>query len=239
MHFLLSNDDGIEAEGLLHLARAAARFGKVTIVAPSAQCSAMSQHITIRTPMRLEPVEYPVEGVTAWKLDGTPADCVKVALHFLLKEKPNYVFSGLNHGWNSGFDTCYSGTVAAALEGLMEGVPSAAFSTAFPLSFETTDAFLDETIRMILEGANTPNEIWNVNFPGCPPGQCAGILKDVVPASFQVFADVVTGEKTEDGSWLVMETGLPENPERFVPGTDIYGLFHNYVTVGKLNCPVL
>ena len=88
MNLLITNDDGINAQGIAVLARAAAPFGKVTVVAPARQCSAMSHRITLGRPLRLETVDFPVENVSAYSLDGTPADCVKAALDAILPESP-------------------------------------------------------------------------------------------------------------------------------------------------------
>ena len=97
MNILVTNDDGIQAQGIGVLAKAASRFGKVTVVAPARQCSAMSHRITLGSPMRLERVEFPWENVTAYSLTGTPADCVKAALDAILPEKPDVVLLSLIH----------------------------------------------------------------------------------------------------------------------------------------------
>ena len=101
---LLVNDDGIRADGLILLARLASRLGEVTVAAPDSQCSAMSHRITVHGELRVKKVDFPAGGVTAYSVSGTPADCVKVALHYLLSEKPDIVFSGINRGYNAGVD---------------------------------------------------------------------------------------------------------------------------------------
>ena len=98
MNIFITNDDGISAQGIAVLARAAAGFGRVTLVAPARQCSAMSHRITLGKPLRLEAVDFPVENVTAYSLEGTPADCVKAALDAILPERPDVVLSGIHHG---------------------------------------------------------------------------------------------------------------------------------------------
>ena len=128
MNILITNDDGINAQGIAVLARAAAEFGQVTLVAPARQCSAMSHRITLGRPLRLEQVDFPVPQVEAYSLDGTPADCVKAALDAILTERPDVVLSGINHGYNVGFDVAYSGTVGAAMEALMNGISAIALS---------------------------------------------------------------------------------------------------------------
>ena len=123
MKILVVNDDSIHAPGIVLLAKAAMELGEVTVVAPANQCSAMSQRITIRGDMRVDKVQdFPVPVKAAYKVDGTPADCLKIAMQYLLEEKPDYVFSGINDGYNAGFDIAYSGTLGAAFEAVMNGV---------------------------------------------------------------------------------------------------------------------
>ena len=105
MKVLIVNDDSISAPGIAMLAKAAAELGEVWVVAPKHQCSAMSQKLTIHGDMLLEKaVDFPVQGVKAYCLEGTPVDCVKVALQHLMQEKPDFVFSGINNGYNTGYD---------------------------------------------------------------------------------------------------------------------------------------
>ena len=105
MKILIVNDDSIRAPGIAVLAKAAMAFGDVTVVAPSEQCSALSQKLTLRETMVLQQVkDFPVPVKEAWKLGGTPVDCVKVALEGILTEKPDWVLSGINNGYNAGFE---------------------------------------------------------------------------------------------------------------------------------------
>ncbi len=121
----------IDSPGIALLAQAAGEFGRVWVVAPDAQCSAMSQKVTIRGGLTAKPVEnFPAKVEGAYRVTGSPADCVRVALDCLLEERPDYVFSGINDGYNVGYDIAYSGTVGAAMEAVMHGVPAIAFSNA-------------------------------------------------------------------------------------------------------------
>ena len=109
MNILVVNDDSISAPGIALLAKAAMALGDVWVVAPEFQCSAMSQKLTLREPLAVKKVEdFPVDVRAAWQVSGTPVDCVKVALDYFLPEKPDYVFSGINNGYNAGFDIAYS-----------------------------------------------------------------------------------------------------------------------------------
>jgi len=125
MRLLISNDDGILAHGIECLQAAAEPLGEVWVVAPDREQSAMSHSLTLHHPVR--PVK---RGDRRWQIDGTPTDCVMIAVEALMPEKPDFVLSGINHGQNMGEDVLYSGTVAAAMEGLALGVPSIAISFA-------------------------------------------------------------------------------------------------------------
>jgi 5'-nucleotidase len=125
MRLLCTNDDGILAHGLECLVRAASPLGEITVVAPDREQSATSHSLTLHHPLR--PVK---RGERRYQVDGTPTDCVMIAVEALMPERPDFVLSGVNHGQNMGEDTLYSGTVAAAMEGLALGIPSIAVSFA-------------------------------------------------------------------------------------------------------------
>lgn len=125
MRLLVTNDDGILAHGIECLCAAAEPLGEVTVVAPDREQSATSHSLTLHHPLR--PVR---RGERKWQVDGTPTDCVMLAIEALMPERPDFVLSGINHGQNMGEDVLYSGTVAAAMEGLNLGIPSIAVSFA-------------------------------------------------------------------------------------------------------------
>ena len=132
MRILISNDDGVFADGIRCLAaEAAARGHQVSVVCPDQERSATGHGLTLQTPLRAERAdELFAPGIRAWACSGTPSDCVKLALFALLDEWPDLVLSGINHGPNLGTDTLYSGTVSAAMEGTIEGLPALAVSSA-------------------------------------------------------------------------------------------------------------
>src|SRR5512132_4478110 len=125
MRLLVTNDDGILAQGIECLRAAAEPLGEVTVVAPDREQSATSHSLTLHHPLRPIP-----RGERRWQVDGTPTDCVMLAIEALMPTRPDFVLSGINHGQNMGEDVLYSGTVAAAMEGLALGIPSIAISFA-------------------------------------------------------------------------------------------------------------
>jgi len=189
MRILVVNDDGIKAPGIKRLVQMAAGLGEVWVVAPAAQCSAMSHRITVRGDLEVKPYDFPATGVTAYSVGGTPADCVKVALGCLMTEKPDIVFSGINAGYNVGRDILYSGTIGAAMEALCWGVPAIAFSVAEEDECEVLNTYLEPVAKELISKTLPQNEIWNVNFPGCTLEEYKGILWDRIPDQNQYYRD--------------------------------------------------
>lgn len=179
MKLLIANDDGIFALGVRVLANTLAAAGhEVTVVCPDRERSATGHGLTLHQPIRADIVAaiFAPE-VTAWSCSGTPSDCVKLALHALLKEnRPDFVLSGINHGSNLGTDVLYSGTVSAAMEGAIEGIPSMALSLASFSSTEFRPAA--EFACRFLANPNArslpPAVLLNVNVPALPEAEIAG-----------------------------------------------------------------
>ena len=238
-NILIVNDDGVEAEGLRMLAENAARIGDVWVVAPDRQCSAMSQRITIFDPLPIRRVDFPVAVKGAWSVGGTPADCVKAALNHLLPVRPDLLFSGINHGFNTGFDIAYSGTIGAAMEGLMKGVPSYAFSMSMGGSFALVERELFPVMQQVLSLPREPGSIWNVNFPGVEPENCRGVLWDRSIAPMQLYLDRYAFEKQADGSLLMINRSVPAAAELAPEGSDVHAVLNGYISVGRLRCAVL
>lgn len=238
MNILVTNDDGINAEGIVVLARAAKRFGDVTVVAPASQCSAMSHRITIGREMRLEECTFPVEGVKAYSLDGTPADCVKAAIDAVMPECPDVVLSGINIGYNVGFEIAYSGTVGAAMDALMYGVPAIAVSRNDVGSFDAVEEALPPIFETLLNNPPAKNEIWNVNFPGV---KAKGILWDRKPAAGGYYDARMRIEKSENGvvvkypPLLDVDNSKPRGAE----DSDLRAVINGYISIGKLKFELL
>lgn len=177
LNILCSNDDGVFAYGLDCLVRAATPLGAVTIVAPDREQSATSHSLTLHHPLR--PVQL---ADRRWQVDGTPTDCVMLGVEALMSQKPDFVFSGVNHGQNMGEDVLYSGTVAAAMEGLVLGIPSVAISFAggdLRGDHERLDDLvvpLTHLLRHLVGLKSFPsNTLFNVNFPGVPAAEIKGV----------------------------------------------------------------
>jgi len=173
MNILVSNDDGILAPGLALLADVCRDVASVTVVAPDREQSGTSHSLTLHRPLR--PQRRP-DG--AYQVDGTPTDCVMLALQALMPEPPDFVFSGVNHGPNMGEDVLYSGTVAAAMEAVMLGVPGIAISFAGNQP-ETLATYRDTLVRLIgkilCAQPFPPQMLLNINLPPVPASEVQGI----------------------------------------------------------------
>lgn len=130
MHFLVTNDDGIHSEGLHHLVKFLMEIGKVTVVAPDIENSAKSQAITLNRPIEFKSYQSGIDKWKGFSVNGTPSDCIKLAISRLLTTPPDWVISGINQGDNLGQYVYYSGTVGAAVEGVLHGIPSIAISAS-------------------------------------------------------------------------------------------------------------
>ena len=172
---LVTNDDGIHSPGLIALARAMKELGEVYIVAPDRERSAVSHSLTLHRPLKVEKLSEDV-----FSIDGTPTDCVILAISKLLPERPALVASGINRGGNLGGDISYSGTVSGAIEGTILGIPSFAISLVTgdepqPIHFESASAFATRIGRSILEKSLPPDTLLNINVPNADKSKILGI----------------------------------------------------------------
>lgn len=165
MRILVSNDDGYQARGLRTLAQSLVRIGTVTVVAPDRNRSGASNSLTLENPLRVEQAEESV-----YYVNGTPSDCVHVAITGLLDEEPDMVVSGINHGANLGDDVLYSGTVAAATEGRFLGLPAIAVSLVGEQGwhFETAAEITRRLVERLIADPLPRDTILNVNVPDVP-----------------------------------------------------------------------
>ncbi len=165
---LISNDDGITSKGIRFLVELMKELGDVVVVAPDGPQSGMGHAITIGNTLRLEATDI-FGDIKAYECSGTPADCVKIAKHFVLKDrKPDLVVSGINHGSNTSISVLYSGTMSAAIEGAMEGLPAIGFSLcdySSEADFAHVGEYVKQIARNVLEKGLTKGVALNVNFP--------------------------------------------------------------------------
>jgi 5'-nucleotidase len=169
MRILISNDDGILARGLAVLGEVCAALGQVTVVAPDREQSGTSHSLTLHRPLH---ATRRADG--AFQVDGTPTDCVLLAIGMLMPEKPDFVISGINHGENMGEDVFYSGTVAAAMEGLVAGIPSIAVSYAGS-DLDVLESH-EDGLRSLLAVEDFPKgTLLNINLPAIPGDQVKGV----------------------------------------------------------------
>jgi 5'-nucleotidase len=163
---LVTNDDGVRSDGIHALAAALAPLGQVTVVAPMTEASAIGHALTLRRPLRIETMGPGVFGV-----DGTPTDCVNIAVTTILKGLPDLVVSGINKGWNLGDDITYSGTVSGALEGALLGTPGIAVSVKRTRSYDfapSADA-AHKVAAMVLKHGLPARSFININVPAGKP----------------------------------------------------------------------
>lgn len=193
LHFLLSNDDGVESQGLLALADELKKDAHVTVVAPEREQSTMGHALTLHKPVRLYHVSSE-KNLDIYALSGTPADCVCMGLRKVLKTKPDAIISGINRGLNLGNDVFYSGTVAAAREGALLNIPSIAASMDFHHEpgiskkgyFDEAACFLREVaLKTVAEGL-PPRCLLNVNFPNLPLSKMKGVK--IARQGFRIYS---------------------------------------------------
>ena len=235
MKILIVNDDSITAPGIAKLAKAASCLGEVWVVAPEEQCSALSQKLTLREQLTVRKVEgFPVKVAGAYAVGGTPVDCVKVALNYILEEKPDYVFSGINDDYNVGYDISYSGTLGAAFEAVKNGIPAMAFSAAKNDWLGIAEERLAPIIRELLDAGQEPGTVWNVNFPARIPGDVVEILRDRTIAPVSMYQEYYIPKEQEDGS-VDLDIGIRLVSNDLLPeGSDAHAVRSGFISIGKV-----
>jgi len=230
MKILCTNDDGYLAPGITVLARAAASLGSVTMVAPDREQSATSNSLTLHHPLRARRAR---DG--AWIVDGTPTDCVILAVNELLPERPDVCLSGVNHGGNMGEDVLYSGTVAAAMEATVIGIPAVAISYCgmFPEELEGFEELVGRVLAAILNGGSFPADtLFNVNLPAIAPDEVKGIR--VTSLGRRRYAASITRADDPSGReyfWIGGGVATWRGPEQ----SDFQAVEDGYVSVTPLH----
>lgn len=239
MRILLTNDDGVHAEGLFALKRALQQAAEVVVVAPDRPRSACGHSITLHKPLRLGQVTLP-DGDQAWVGSGTPSDCVTLALLDVLRATPpDIVFSGINHGPNLGWDLTYSGTVSAAMEGAITGVQSVAISVAWrfrrmieeeegpapPIDFGPAAQLALDLTRFLTEHPLPPHTLLNVNLPPHTP---RGVL--LTRQGIRRYPGKLERRTDPHGRayyWL----GGEEPEDECEEGTDVHAIAEGYTSI--------
>lgn len=226
MRILLSNDDGYQARGLRTLAEHLAPLADIVIVAPDRNRSGASNSLTLETPLRVERVD-----TNLYYVNGTPTDCVHIAITGLLEEQPDILISGINHGANLGDDVLYSGTVAAAMEGRYLGIPSIAVSLVGGEHFATAA----ELVRRLVErNATDPlptDAILNVNVPDVPAADVKGIRVTRLGFRHKSEPAVKALDPHNRPIYWIGPAGAGQDAG---PGTDFHAIAEGYVSVSPV-----
>jgi 5'-nucleotidase len=229
MKILISNDDGVHAPGLTHLANALSNIADITVVAPDRNRSGVSNSLSLEHPLRVITTSNGF-----FSVNGTPTDCVHLAVTGLLKEMPDMVISGINEGSNLSDDVIYSGTVAAATEGRFLGLPSVAISLAGPRCehYDTAAQVAKLIVERLRETPLTTDTILNVNVPDIPLSELRGI--QVTRLGTRHIAEP-TIKALDPRGRKIYWVGQPGPEQDAGPGTDFYAVNSGYVSVTPLH----
>lgn len=228
MHILLSNDDGYQAPGLAALALALSEIARITVIAPERDRSGASNSLTLDLPIRVREAD---NGFI--RVDGTPTDCVHLAITGLLKEEPDMVVAGINAGANLGDDVLYSGTVAAATEGRFLGLPAMAVSLASPQPdhFETAARVARELVQRLLQAPLPTDTILNVNVPDLPYAALRGYRSTRLGHRHKAEAVVEDMDPRGKKIYWIGPAGAEQDAG---PETDFYAVREGWVSVTPL-----
>ena len=232
MHILLCNDDGILAPGLAAMYRALADLGTVTVAAPDSAQSATAHSITVRQAINVRRIHVQ-HAFSGWSVGGSPADCVKLAVHELVESRPDLVVSGINDGANVSANVLYSGTVAAAAEGTLLGLPAIAVSLQRgpETDFDRAASIARRIIDTLLADHLAPGRLVNVNIPSLRPGLPKGIR--VAAQALQVMEERYERREGPEGVCQYLLDGEFPQPVD-ARETDLHALMDGYVVVTPL-----
>ena len=228
MTILVTNDDGIDSPGIQILAETLKTLGRVYVVAPDKECSAMAHSLSLHRPLSVDTIR---EGYFA--VDGTPADCVNVAVCHLLPERPNLIASGINKGGNMGEDITYSGTVSAAFEGAFYGIPSFAISLVSKddFRFRTAASFALRVARFILKNRLPKDTFLNINVPNLDEDGVKSYM--ITKQGRRVYGDGVVEEIDPEGQkyyWIRGHRGIES-----MKGTDFEAVSNRHISITPLH----
>jgi 5'-nucleotidase len=234
VRILVTNDDGIEEEGLHALVRACEAVGQVTVVAPHHDRSASGHSITLHKPLRVSQAKIPGSEAVAWAATGTPADCVVLAVYGLLPGPPDVVLCGINLGPNIGHDLTYSGTVSGAMEAAILGIPAIAVSLDAERDprYEVAAAFAAALAREVFRRGMPRDARVNVYVPNLDFGQIRGVRVTRQSARrYRSRLERRTDPRGRAYYWIAGERTAAEQAE---PGTDSHALSQGFVSVTPL-----
>ncbi len=237
MDILLTNDDGIYAEGIQVMRKVLEekRQGdNIWVVAPDRERSASGHAITIHRPLHVDEVRFEGSRSRAWAVNGTPADCTKIAVEALMSKPPDLVISGINRGPNLGTDVFYSGTVSAAIEGALIGIPSLAVSVAAfeHVSYELSAEFINLLIEQLAEEKLPQNTLLNINVPALEESEIAGVA--VTRLGIRKWRDVFDRRIDPRGKvyyWLAGEATDTHNE----PDSDVVAIKNNMISITPIH----
>jgi len=226
---LITNDDGINSEGIIHLKEAVSELGKAFVFAPAREMSATSHSLTLHKQLYIEKVEDNI-----FSVDGTPTDCVLYAVRGILKKRPDIIVSGINQGANLGEDVTYSGTVAAAFEGMLLGIPSIAYSlTSYKIgaNFHYAKKIAEIFTKKVLEWKFKKGISFNVNIPG-PDVKVEGVK--FTRLGKRIYRDSVIEKISEDNKKYYILGGEPPTWIHG-KGTDFSAIENHYISITPLH----
>ena len=232
---LLTNDDGLYADGLKTLLEVMEEFGKVILISTVEGMSGMSQALTVKTPLRVKLLEE-TEKHIMYSCNGTPADCVKIAITQLLDRAPDWVVSGINHGSNSSASVLYSGTMGAAIEGCINGITSVGFSLddySSTADFSACKKYIREVMQMLTQEPLPQGICLNVNIPKAEADKIRGIK--ICRHSKGSWEDDFEKRIDPMGKAYYWLTGVYVNHEPDATDTDEWALANNYVSVAPVS----
>jgi len=232
LKILVSNDDGVYADGLWALVKELREMAAVTVVAPDRDQSGSGTSVTLRHPLRMTEIKAPLDGVAAYSVEGSPADSVILALKLVLKDGVDLVVSGINEGPNLGDDAYISGTVGAALQGFFYGVPAIALSIAAfgSLQFDMGARLAKLMAKEIVDKGLPRRMLLNVNLPNLPRGELEGI--EITRLGERKYADRI--EPGHDGKRQYHWIMRGKSEWQSTSGTDIWALEQNRISVTPL-----
>jgi len=223
---LISNDDGINSSGLNALSQALKPLGQVIIIAPDREQSASSHALSLHRPLRIDKLSENV-----YSVDGTPTDCINLAINgFLKNKKPDLIVSGINKGENLGDDITYSGTVSAAIEGTLLGIPSIAISQEgrCDFDFEAANYYIYDLAKYVLFNPIPRNTLLNINIPNLPLNKIKGIK--IATQGKRIYEEPIV-EKTDPRGKKYYWIGGNELDSVIIENSDIEAVKSGYVSI--------